>query len=142
MVKKFFAGEEKTSAKRLNALMLLHYKQWGVKIQEIFYGYWRSGRFKRRLFDHLLQLVKQRGVKKAPHADPQPVAELLYGYHAGVFALRVEHAVYGGRRHARNIRERVDRDIPLMTKLEDSFRHGCFCIHCNTSPAFDVSQSL
>ena len=81
------------------------------------------------LFDFLLSAVKQRIVKELAHGDLQPVADLFDGYNAGVLALLVEHTVDGRRRHAADIRQRVDGDVPLVAQIDDALCYRFFRRH-------------
>lgn len=89
--------------------------------------------------DSWVQILKQRVVEKLPGADIQPVAYLLDGHDAGVFALFVEHAVNRGGSDAALIGQCVDHDTPLGTKRLDPPGYRLPCVHLTTS---DLSALL
>ena len=81
------------------------------------------------LFDFLFRAVKQRIVEEFAHGDLQAIADFLDRNDAGILALLIEHAVDGRGRHAADIRQRVDRDIPLVAQIDDALCYRFFRRH-------------
>lgn len=81
------------------------------------------------LFDFLFRAVKQRIVEELADGDFQPVADLFDGDDAGILTFLVEHTVDGRRRHAADIRQRVDRDVPLIAQIDDALCYRFFRRH-------------
>ena len=65
----------------------------------------------RRLFYDRLQSIKQRIIEELSHTDFQPVAYLLDGHNARIFALFVQHTINRGRRYPAQVGEGIDRKI-------------------------------
>ena len=81
------------------------------------------------LFDFLLRAVKQRIVEELAHGDLQTVADLFDRNDAGILTFLVEHTVDGRGRYAADIRQRVDRDIPLVAQIDDALCYRFFRRH-------------
>ena len=81
------------------------------------------------LFDFLFRAVKQRIVEELAHGNLQPVADLFDGDDTGILAFLIEHTVDGRGRHTTDIRQRVDRDIPLVAQIDDALCYRFFRRH-------------
>ena len=100
-------------------------------------------RRKCRLLDDRLQIFKYRIIEKLPDADLQPIANLLNGHDARIFAFGVQHTVNRGWSHATHVCKRIDRNPTLQTERMDAPGNGLFCVHCGTTfPAHFYATSL
>ena len=81
------------------------------------------------LFDFLLSAVEQRIVEELAYGDLQTVADLFDRNDAGILTLLVEHTVDGRGRHTADVRQRVDRNIPLVAQIDDALCYRFFCRH-------------
>ena len=88
-----------------------------------------SGFHYNRLSYFLLQFFEQVGIEKLPQRYLQSVAKLVDRNNAGVLAFLIQDAVNSRRRHSRDIRKRIDCDIPIRAKLNYSFRYRFLCCY-------------
>lgn len=71
------------------------------------------------LFDFLLQIAKQVGIKEVLNGDVQTVTELLDGNNSSAIASAGD-VLNGGLRDATHIAKLIDRNMSLITQFIDS----------------------
>ena len=84
-----------------------------------------------RLSDFLLQRVEYGGSEEFGKRDLQSVTEFFDDIDSNFAAVRVEHAVDRGRRHARAVGEFVRSHMLGGHQLRESRDNGFFDRHCN-----------